>query len=445
MANTSRRAIAQQLRRTCERELQICTSEPNRRAIAQQERRERERVGNTVNQRAVSQQERRRHERIENTIDRRSIAQQSRRELERAKRALCIHCGALHWLDERIVNSPKTNPKFGSCCRHGKVILPLLHDPPLLLRQLFEGQDEQCKEFRANIRQYNAVHAFTLLGVNIDQTILNGRSPYSFRIHGELRHRSGLLLPESSLNANYAQLYIYDPDIAHQIRMGRNKNLHTQTMWELQEILREHHAFYPIYQQAHEILSQVCEEGVSETDLAVHLHFNAATDRHRYNLLTSNEIAVILPGDGSEPKAMRDIVIRLRGGPLEHIHEAHPAYLPLHYVLFFPHRELGWHAELHHTLIDEYGQYIEDQSKASRLTQMDFYSFCLFSRHTEFSTILRGGKLLQEFMGLADALGTIVNEEINLNNLGRCIILPSTHIGSACHMFEIFQDSMAIT
>ncbi|CAG8813519.1 24256_t:CDS:1, partial [Cetraspora pellucida] len=88
---------------------------------------------------------------------------------------------------------------------------------------------------------------------------------------------------------------------------------------------------------------------------------------------------------------------------------------------------------------------------------MDFYSFRLFSHHTEFSTILRGGKLLQEFMvdawatteqnrlrylrmnqdvlradvyqGLADALGTIVNEEINLNNLGRRIILPSTHIG----------------
>ncbi|CAG8813521.1 24257_t:CDS:1, partial [Cetraspora pellucida] len=366
--------------------LQTCTSEPNRRAIAQQERRERKRVGNTVNQKAVSQQERRRRERIENTIDRRSIAQQSRRELERVKRAhtipdneifaqfqlqnirhdlghmdtACIHCGALHWLDERIVNSSKTNPKFGSCCRHGKVILPLLHDPPLLLRQLFESQDKQCKEFRANICQYNAAHAFTSLGVNIDQTILNGRSPYSFRIHSELRHHSGSLLPESSLNANYAQLYIYDPDIAHQIRMGRNKNLHTQTMWELQEILREHHAFYPIYQQAHEILSQVCEEGVSETDLAVHLHFNAATDRRRYNLPTSNEIAVILPGDGSEPKAMHDIVIRLRGGPLEHIHKAHPAYLPLHYVLFFSHRELGWHAELHHTLIDEYGQYIED-------------------------------------------------------------------------------------
>ncbi|CAG8768780.1 10074_t:CDS:1 [Cetraspora pellucida] len=244
-------------------------------------------------------------------------------------------------------------------------------------------------------------------------------------------------------------------------------------MWELQEILQEHHVFYPIYQQAHEILSQVCEEGVSETDLAVHLHFNVATDRHRYNLPTSNEIAVILPGDGSEPKAMRDIVIRLHGGPLERIHEAHPAYLPLHYVLFFLYGELGWHVELHHTLIDEYRQYIEDQSKASCLTQMDFYSFCLFSRHTEFLTILRGGKLLQEFMvdawatteqnrlrylrmnqdvlqadvyqGLADALGTIVNEEINLNNLGRRIILYSTHIGSARHMFEIFQDSIAIT
>ncbi|CAG8614963.1 6624_t:CDS:2 [Gigaspora rosea] len=86
---------------------------------------------------------------------------------------------------------------------------------------------------------------------------------------------------------------------------------------------------------------------------------------------------------------MRDIILRLRGGPLECIHEGHPAYLPLHYVLLFPYSELGWHSELQQIVFDEFGQHAENQSNAPCLTQMDFYSFRLFSCHAEFSTILR--------------------------------------------------------
>ncbi|CAG8754965.1 23071_t:CDS:2, partial [Gigaspora rosea] len=92
------------------------------------------------------------------------------------------------------------------------------------------------------------------------------------------------------------------------------------------------------YQQAFEILSQTCQNGVSKTDLAVHLHFNAATNQRHYNLPTTNEIAIILPGD--------DFVLE------------------------------GMH-----------------QSNAPRLTQMDFYSFQLFLHYAEFSTIPCGEKL----------------------------------------------------
>ncbi|CAG8781343.1 15780_t:CDS:2, partial [Cetraspora pellucida] len=220
---------------------------------------------------------------------------------------------------------------------------------------------QQSKEFHSNIRQYNAAHAFTLLGVTIDKSVLSGRAPYCFRIHDKLHHLSGFLLSNSALHADYAQLYIHDPDFAHQIRIERNNNLCAQTMWEIQQILQENHLFYPKYLQAHEILSRACNDGASETDLSVYLYFDTTTDRRRYNLPTSNKVAVILPGDGSVPERMRDIVLRL--------HE-----------------------------VNECGQCIEDQSNAPSLTQMDFYSFHLFLRHTEFSTILRGEKLLQEFI-----------------------------------------------
>ena len=90
---------------------------------------------------------------------------------------------------------------------------------------------------------------------------------------------------------------------------------------------------------------------------------------------------------------MRDIILYFRGNnELMQINECHPAYLPLHYVLLFPYGELGWELELKLWNV----QY--DRPSTDRRTQMDFYSYHLFERPTEYSTILRGGKLFQEFL-----------------------------------------------
>ncbi|CAG8602047.1 484_t:CDS:2, partial [Diversispora eburnea] len=247
-----------------------------------------------------------------------------------------------------------------------KVVLSILQDPPPFLQQLFENQDES--------------HAFTSLEVNINKSILNDHGPYSFRVNGELCHYMGSLLPELNNKAIYAQLYIHDSDLAHNIRMENNKTLNVDTMWKIQELLYENHTFYPLYKQAHEILQQAEEKGETSKDLTAYLHFRKSTDKRCYNLPTANEIAIILPGS------------------LQRIHEGHPAYLPLHYVLLFTYGELGWHSEMNHTLVNSMGQISNNQDDSSRLTQKDFYSFRLFPRHNEFSTILHGKKLLQEFM-----------------------------------------------
>ncbi|KAF6177042.1 hypothetical protein GIB67_015917 [Kingdonia uniflora] len=38
----------------------------------------------------------------------------------------CIHCPALHWLDENLSHSFILNPQFGRCCFQGKIRLPTL-------------------------------------------------------------------------------------------------------------------------------------------------------------------------------------------------------------------------------------------------------------------------------------------------------------------------------
>ena len=72
---------------------------------------------------------------------------------------------------------------------------------------------------------YNAANAFTSLGATLDPRVLSGRGPTLFTIHGELRHRTGSLQPQPGQDASYAQLYIYDPYSALEIRNRRNPNL----------------------------------------------------------------------------------------------------------------------------------------------------------------------------------------------------------------------------
>ena len=188
-------------------------------------------------------------------------------------------------------------------------------------------------------------------------------------------------------------------------------------------------------------------------------------DQRRYNLLVADEVAVILPGDGSSPDRC-NIVLHCRNeASLLWVNEGHAAYCTLHYVLLFPHREHEWH--------DELRQNVEEDGTVKRtwITQTRFAAYRLQIRQNEKSLILCGGKLLQQYMvnmwavvdqarlsylrfhqsdlraalysGLEDSLSGH-DEPVDLHNLGQHTILPSSYIGGPCHMQQRFQDVMAI-
>ncbi|KAI8557126.1 hypothetical protein RHMOL_Rhmol05G0311100 [Rhododendron molle] len=374
---------------------------------------------------------------------------------------VCPFCKALHWMDEKLVKSSKKNPLFGTYCLQGKVKLPLLMTPPPPIQALYDGNDDRSKSFRAKTRVYNAANAFTSLGATLDARILSGRGPTSFTIHGELRHRTGSLMPLPNQEASYAQLYIYDPNSALDIRNRRNPKLRRDVLGTIQDSLLQVNPFVGKFRQAHAILNQLAER---EQSLPAHLHYSPSTDRRRYNLPTADEIAVIIPGDGTKASGLRDIILHLRGNNgLMRINECHPAYLSLHYVLLFPQGELGWGPDFKQWDVSN------DEASTDRLTQLQFYSHRLFERRIEYSTILRGGKLFQEFLvdawasteqnrltfykmnqgklrvELYKELKDIGPDELGPNQIGKRVVLPSSFTGGPRHMFEIFQDSMAIT
>ena len=155
----------------------------------------------------------------------------------------CVHCRALHWVDEKLASSSKDSPKFGTCCNHGRIRLAPLLAPPQPLLSFFVDLDIRAKEFRENIRLYNSALSFTSLGVKPDHSLNNGGGPYVFRVHGVLYHLSGSLLPAHSEPPIYAQLYIHDPRAALSARMDRNPSCRIDTMEALQNMLSATHRY----------------------------------------------------------------------------------------------------------------------------------------------------------------------------------------------------------
>jgi hypothetical protein len=217
---------------------------------------------------------------------------------------------------------------------------------------LFISDSLDAKEFRTNIVQYNAALAFTSLGVKVDQSVL-GRGPPVFRIHGELRHLSGSLLPEESTSPSYSQLYVVDPHEAYRYHILRNENLSLHTMQTLQQVMYDYNTYTPIYRHVYEVLQMY-----DVPDYTVKLCV-LGNDPRWYNLPTTDEVGIILPENNSFPGDFCDIILHLRPRhyyntfdnqghvQLDRINEGHAAYAPLHYVLLFPYGESGWYYELH--------------------------------------------------------------------------------------------------
>ena len=379
----------------------------------------------------------------------------------------CPYCHALHFKAEKLSSSTRNDLKFGTCCLTGQIDLPPFPPAPRLLRDLFDGTSPHSADFKKNIRQYNTAFAFTSVGVKVDQSVLNGSGPFSFRISGELRHLSGALLPPAGEAPIYAQLYIHDPQEQLAYREGRNDNLSPTVMTIIQGILTQSHPYVELYKQAFQIMR---EKPAEEHDtVAMRLHADHNQDLRRYNLPTANdEVAAIIPGDGSEARSdHRDIILRLRAGDLKRISHLHPSYSTLHYILLFPNGEDGWHGTIPSRVI------AGGRGRSEKVSQRCYYAHRFHSRPGEQPLLLWGGNLFQQFVvdawasveqsnlnwvkthqkelradvysGLRDAVLGDNDNNINLAEHGRRFILPSSFSGGERHMTQLFQDAMAIT
>jgi flagellar biosynthesis GTPase FlhF len=163
--------------------------------------------------------------------------------------SICPHCHAFHFLEEKLTASSKKNPKFSVCCLQGKINLPAFTPHPNALNKYFTTRSLAAIHFRKNIRKFNSALAFTSVAVKMDERVTRSSGPYSFCIHGSLHHRMGSLLHQPDHLPIYAQLYIIDPNEAHQARTTGNPRLSAFILQDLQDILEHNNPFVPLYRQ----------------------------------------------------------------------------------------------------------------------------------------------------------------------------------------------------
>lgn len=155
--------------------------------------------------------------------------------------------------------------------------------------------------------------SFPSMGGKVDQTVQDGRGPYSFRIHGENYHQLESLVPEPGNMPKFAQLYINDSE--HEIRnrvdaMGRGQGssrINESIVEGLQHMLNMINPYVKIFRCARDVLREN-----NAIDLCVRIIHSRDGRQFIYQL----PLHALVIGDGSEAVANRDIVVRKLDGQL---------------------------------------------------------------------------------------------------------------------------------
>jgi hypothetical protein len=366
------------------------------------------------------------------------------------------------WLAEKTGGTINI-PLFSLCCGKGKYILEPLRDIPDLIANLLNGTDAESREFRDNIRAYNNALGFTSLGCQLDMSVANSRGgAYCFRIHGSLYHRIGSFNPVEGDSPKFAQIYFHDSSNELRNRHSHNSHININTLEKLQNLMHEINPFVSDFKT---MAGLIAENPGQISDISMVFRAEGSPDPRRYNApTTSTEIGVLIVGGNGdntniEEQPQRDLVIRPSTGGFQRINELNQCYGPMCYVLLFPSGQSGWN--IYTTSVS---------NSSTNVTAMKFYASRLMVRDDN-SYLHLFGNLFQQYIvdqyakveqqrlkfirhnqprlhshilsGLEDA-ARLDDGTTDLSLIGRRVILPSSFVGSARYMSQLYQDAISI-
>ncbi|XP_021985438.2 uncharacterized protein LOC110881517 [Helianthus annuus] len=284
----------------------------------------------------------------------------------------------------------------------------------------------------------------TSFGAIVDDTV---------KIEGQVHHWLGTLCPPPNEQPRFLQMYIYDTENEvsnrlHAFTSDRQSRLKPEIVAFLLKTLEMYNKLVRLFRTARDVCSS--------TDVP---HFNVCLYGSKTAMSPDCIGAIVSDGD---PTCCRfDIIIRQRDGGPQRINKLHQSYMPLQYPLLFIHGESGWSPDLR--LRDR------NQSQNKKMTTNMYYSYLLHDRSNVYSLLLRGGRLLQQY--IVDAYVCIEESRLDYyrmnqnvfrteflqgvhdavqhgdtegRDIDKRIVLPSSFIGGPRYMYKHYQDALAI-
>ncbi|GBO99143.1 hypothetical protein EVAR_461_1 [Eumeta japonica] len=180
----------------------------------------------------------------------------------------------------------------------------------------------------------------------------------------------------------------------------------------------------------------------------------------RFNAPTTNEIAALVVS--SEQTASRDIVIQAHDDRLTRVPDTHRFYDALEYPIIFWKGQEGYSFDIPQT-----NPVTKQPIPNKKVSCKDFYAYHMMVRRNDFNLLLRCRLLLLQFLvdmyvkveserlrfialnqtklraenyiHLQDAIRN--DADLNPNNLGQMVILPSSFVNSPRYLHEYTQDA----
>jgi len=356
----------------------------------------------------------------------------------------CRFCRGRHFRSEKTATGT-----FTKCCHNGKARLTIPERSNTILSLLTE-QDQISKNYRLNIRSYNAAMAMVSAKASVNEQ-RGGGGPYHYKIHGCFYHGHGALIPSHD-DATYAQLYFYDCAEANRIRLNRPEN--TNCLNDVMETLSYHLNEVNPYIQSYRQMYEVVRSGQfgDPRDVKMVIVTDPTTDLRRYNAPITTDVAAIFTSPDGTPPGERDMVVYpLNEESVTKRLSILSSHLdPLAYPLLFPKGDQGWNPALSWTMLQhvQHRISIRDTPSIIHLSEKLYLQWLVDAyvriEGTRLQWIRQNQRTLrvESYKGLSDYLLTRAGNE-NLRS-GKCVVLPSTFINSPRNMLAKYNDAMAI-
>ncbi|XP_054289208.1 uncharacterized protein LOC129004674 [Macrosteles quadrilineatus] len=401
----------------------------------------------------------------------------------------CVHCGAVHFLKERVQNRIHPN-SFGDCCLHGR-IEQAAPEFPNELALLYTKQHRLAKQFHDKIRNISACFAFSSFNVADDRTF-NSKGIYTFTAGGQVYHKLNLAAqPVSNSEGDlerprYGQMYFIDPETAVAERMNEpmNQGINQELIQILEEVMRSQNPFSQAFMMMREIVEENNQRAAALGVQPPHVHLlfaeRAGDDPRRFNSPTYNEVAAVITLNADQSIPENEMVIKERGKQLITLKNIDSRVEPFTYPLLYPKGTFGFtvglplktpYASRAHMTRMELAQYrLAFRPEQAKALPPEPLLEGLDLRSIGFNALHFGGRLFQQYV--VDTYIRVERDRIQwikynqkklqadqyagvthfLNELAEKknatvaekLILPSSFPGSTRYFTEHFEDAMAI-